>query len=95
MTRFDPKVRKVGQRLGTLQASPMADVPNLPNLPYLSLMCASMRPRIYARVYVTRFTLGRLGRLGRLACLLACRVPNLGFRLGRLGSCLNLQGDLR
>ena len=59
MRHSDPEVRKVGQRLGTLQAAPMADVPNLPNLPNLSPRAherapAHIRARVRNHIYVRK-----------------------------------------
>lgn len=59
MRRFDPEVRKVGQRLGTLQPAPVADVPNLPNLPNLSPRAherapAHIRARVRNHIYVRK-----------------------------------------
>lgn len=90
MCRFSAEVRKVRQRLGTLQALCGAGVPNLPNLPNLfprPRTHARIRARTHAHVCVfLDYRLGRLGRLGKVRRGAACRVPNLGARLGRLGT---------
>ena len=50
MSRISPKVWKVWHRYGTLQATPLLDVPYLPYLPYLpTRRRAGAHPRIYAR----------------------------------------------
>lgn len=63
MKHFNPEVGKVWQRFGRLEPAPIAEVPNLPYLPYLFLACTPARPRIYACAHRARcITLGREGR---------------------------------
>ena len=51
---FSPEVRKVGQRLGTLEAAPIGLLPNLNNLPNLFAhvrACAGGRAQAGARTH--------------------------------------------
>ena len=99
MLRSDvPNVRKVGQRLGSLNPAWMLVFPNLPNLPNLLLRVhASERRRgrtcAYARVQVSRFTLGRLGRLGKASHGAGFRLPNLLRTSVRLGKTMGLHKE--
>jgi hypothetical protein len=73
---FNPEVRKVGQRLGTLNTAWIGRVPNLPNVPNL-FPPVYTHTRAHTRAHMTQYTLGRLGRLGSSSIGAGSSLPNL------------------
>ena len=94
MSRFDPEVRKVGQRLGRLEAAPMADVPNLPNLPNLCWVARPLGVCIYTRAQPRKsFQVRKVRKVRNMAVFIGLQGSQPWLDVRKVGKLFEREGE--